>query len=183
VSDLLDPVPFPEGLGISAEAWQQTPTSVQGQCLSLLKRVDALEARCNQNSSNSSRPPSTEPPSTKRQRWTQAAKRRKPGAKLGHPGHQQVLLEPTSSVSLWPDACACGHCGCAEVTWYHMHRVIALPIICSAVTHWRLHQGQCLSCGTLCKALLPLGARQRLWPTVDEFRWGDGRDGWGQPEF
>src|SRR5262244_2130159 len=23
------------------------------------------------------------------------------------------------------------------------------------VTHWRLHQGRCLACGTLCKAALP----------------------------
>ena len=62
MSDLLDPVPFPEGFGISAEDWPQTPTSVRGQFLSLLKRVDALEARFNQNSSHSSRPPATEPP-------------------------------------------------------------------------------------------------------------------------
>jgi transposase len=120
VGDLLrlDPVPLPDGLSIPAEDWQQTPASVRRQFLFLLKRVDALEARLNQDSSNSSRPHSTDSPSKKRQQRTKAAKRRKPGAKLGHPDHQQVLLEPTSSVLLFPDACACGHRGFAEVTLY-----------------------------------------------------------------
>ena len=58
-------------------------------------------------------------------------------------------------MSLFPDACACGQRGCAEVTWYHTHQVIALPVIRPEVTHWLLHQGRCLSCGTLCKASLP----------------------------
>ena len=60
---LLDPVPLPDGLSIPAEDWHQTPTSVRRQVLCLLKRVDALEARLNQDSSNSSRPPSTDAPS------------------------------------------------------------------------------------------------------------------------
>jgi transposase len=121
---LLEPFPLPEGLGIPAEDWQQTPTSVRHQFLSLLKRVEALETRFNQDSSNSSRPPSTDSPAKKRQRRAIAAERRKPGARPGHPGHPQVLLEPTSSVSLFPDACACGHREFAEVTRYDTHQVI-----------------------------------------------------------
>jgi transposase len=64
-------------------------------------------------------------------------------------------LEPTASVSLLPDACACGHHGFAEITLSHTHQVIELPVIRPEVTHWMLHQGRCLSCGTLCKAALP----------------------------
>ena len=126
MSNGLDPAPLPEGLGISIQDWQQTPTSVRHQFRFLLKRVEALEARLQRDSSSSSRPPSTDSPATKRQRRTPAAKRRKPGAKPGHPGHQQVLLEPTASVSLFPDACACGHEWFAEVTLYHTHQVIEL---------------------------------------------------------
>jgi transposase len=152
---LLDPVPLPDGLGIPAEDWHQTPTSVRHHFLSLLQRVETLEARFHQDSSNSGRPPSTDAPAKKRARRTPAAARRKPGAKPGHPGHHQVLLEPTASVSLLPDACACGQRGFAEVTWYHTHQVMELPVTRPVVTHWRLHQGRCLSCGTLCKASLP----------------------------
>ena len=36
---LLDPAPLPAGLGIPAEAWHQTPTSVPPQWLALLQPV------------------------------------------------------------------------------------------------------------------------------------------------
>ena len=107
--DGLDPAPLPEGLGLAAEDWQQTPTSVQQQFLCLLKRIEALEARVNRDSSNASRPPSTDSPAKKRQRRTPAAERRTPGGTPGHAGHPQVLLDPTASVSLVPSVCPCGH--------------------------------------------------------------------------
>jgi transposase len=87
--------------------WQQTPTTVQDEFLSLLKRVDALESRLNRDSSNSSRPPSTNSTAKKRERRVKPTERRKPGAKPGQPGHQQILLEPTTTVSLFPEACGC----------------------------------------------------------------------------
>ena len=113
MSDGLDPAPLPEGLGIPPEDWHQTPLSVRLVVLTLLKRLEALETRLKQDSSNSNRPPSTDSPSTKRQRRMTAATRRKPGGKPGHPGHPQVLLDlpqpsrffqrsvPVASVSLW----------------------------------------------------------------------------------
>lgn len=169
MSDGLDPAPLPEGLGLAAEDWQQTPTSVQQQFLSLLKRIEALEARLNRDSSNSSRPPSTDSPAKKHQRRTQVAERRKPGGKPGHAGHPQVLLDPTSSVSLFPSACACGHGEFAEVALYHTHQVIELPVIRPEVTHWILHQGRCLACGTLCKAALPLEHASGYGPRLTGF--------------
>ena len=155
MSDRRDPVPLPAGLDIPAEDWQQTPLSVRLVVCTLLQRLDALEARLHQDSSNSSRPPSTDAPAKKRQKRTNTAERRKPGAKPGHPGHSQVLLEPTATVSLFPDACVCGRQALGELTRYHTHQVIELPVIRPDVTHWLLYQGQCLSCGTLCKASLP----------------------------
>jgi len=166
---LLDPAPLPDGLGIPAEDWHQTPTSVRHHFLSLLKRVETLEARFNQDSSNSSRLPSTDSPAKKRQRRIPAAERRKPGAKPGHPGHPQVLLEPTASVSLLPDACGCGYQEFSDVTLSHMHQVIELPIIHPEVTHWMLRQGRCLACGTLCKASLPAEHTSGYGPRLTGF--------------
>jgi transposase len=120
-----EPLPLPDGLAIPTEDWYQTPTSVQSQVLALLKRVEALEARVNRDASNASRPPSTDAPATKRQRRMQVAERRQPGATPGHPAHHQGLLEPTASVSLFPDACACGSRACAAVTLSHTHQVLA----------------------------------------------------------
>ena len=45
--------PLPEGLGLPAEDWHQTPVRVRLVVLTLLKRLETLEARSNQNSSNS----------------------------------------------------------------------------------------------------------------------------------
>jgi len=169
VSDGLDPVPLPEGLGIPTQDWQQTPTSVQHQFLCLLKRVDALEARVNRGSSNSSRPPSTDAASKKRQRQTPAAERRKPGAKHGHPGHPQVRLDPTITMPLFPERCSCGQLGFAELLPYHTHQVIEWPVIRPTVTHWRLHHGRCLSCGTRCKASLPVDQASGDGPRLTAF--------------
>jgi transposase len=155
VSDMLDPAPLPEGLGIPTEDWHQTPVRVRLAVLTLLKRLETLEARLHQNSSNSSRPPSTDAPAKKRQRRMNATERRRPGGELGHPGHLQVLLAPTATISLFPEACSCGHRELGELTPYHTHQVIELPVIRPDVTHWLLHQGQCLSCVKLCKATIP----------------------------
>ena len=169
MSDVLDPTPLPEGLGIPAEDWHQTPRSVRLVVLALLKRLEVLEAQVHQNSSNSSRPPSTDAPATKRQRRTKAAARRRPGAKPGHPGHPQVLLEPTATVSLFPGGCSCGQRGLVELTPYHTHQVIELPVIRPEVTHWVLHQGRCLSCGQLCKATVPADHASGYGPRLTGF--------------
>ena len=155
MSDVLDPAPLPEGLGIPAEDWPQTLLSVRLVVLTLLQRLETLEARAYQNSSNSSRPLSTDAPATKRQRRRPAAERRKPGGKPGHAGHPQGLLEPTATVSRFPERCSCGHQEFVELALYHTHQVIELPVIHPDVTHWLLHQGRCLACGTLCKAPVP----------------------------
>lgn len=155
MSDVRDPVPLPEGLDIPAADWQQTPVSVCLVVRTLLTRLEALEARLHQDSSNSSRPPSTDTPATKRQRRMNAADRRKPGAKPGHPRHPQQLLEPTVTMALFPEACSCGQPSFADMMPYYTHQAIELPVIVPEVTHWLLYQGRCLSCGTRCKASLP----------------------------
>jgi transposase len=157
VSDVLDPAPFPEGVDIPAEDWQRTPLSMRVFVRTLLKRVAALETRLRQDSSNSSRPPSTDAPTTKRQRRRPAAERRKPGGKLGHPGHQPMLLEPTATVALFPEECSCGHAGFADLRPYHTHQVIELPVMRPDVPHWLLHQGNACPAASSAKRLsLPI---------------------------
>lgn len=158
--------PLPPQFGIPEADWRRTPTTVRDEFLSLLKRVDALESRLNRDSSNSSRPPSTDSAAKKRERRVQLAERRKPGAKPGHPGHQQTLLEPTSIIPLFPERCGCGRAEMTALTTYHTHQVIELPVVRPEVTHWRLHQGQCVSCGEQRKALLPRDQATGFGPRV-----------------
>jgi transposase len=169
VSDGLDPASLPEGLEIPAEDWRQTPLSVRLVILTLLKRLDTLEARLHQNSSNPGRPPSTDAPAQKRQRRMNAAERRRPGGKPGHPGHPQVLMAPTATISLFPEVCACGQRGLADLILYHTHQVIELPVMRPDVTHWLLHQGQCRSCGKRCKATVPTDQGSGYGPRLTGF--------------
>lgn len=169
MSNVLDSAPLPQGLGVPPEDWHHTPPSVRQQFLALLKRVEALEARLRRDSSNSNRPPSTDTPSAKHQRRVHAPERRKPGGKPGHSGHPQVLLDPTATVALFPAGCVCGQREFVELTPYHTHQVMELPVIRPDVTHWLLHQGRCFSCGTLCKATVPADQGSGYGPRLTGF--------------
>ena len=56
-----------------------------------------------------------------------------------------------------------------ELTPYHTHQVIELPVIRPEVTHWVLHQGRCLSCGQLCKATVPADHASGYGPRLTGF--------------
>ena len=94
--------------------WEQTPLAVQAYVRTLCNevaqlhdRVETLEARLTQNSTTSSRPPSSDSPYKKPRRRTTALTPRKAGGKPGHPGHRQVLLPPTTVWELMPALLRC----------------------------------------------------------------------------
>jgi transposase len=96
--------------------WDQTPPAVQAylhtlhhEIGQLHERVESLEARLKQDSTTSSKPPSSDSPYKKPRRRTGSGTRTgKGGGKPGHPGHRQVLLAPTSVEDVLPAWCACG---------------------------------------------------------------------------
>jgi transposase len=142
--------------------WEQTPPAVQAyvrtlsdEVTQLHDRVETLEARLTQNSTTSSKPPSSDSPYKKPQRHAPSTTPRKAGGKPGHPGHRQGLLPPTTVQALRPERCACGNTTFALTTPYHTHQVIELPAIAMEVTHWVLHQGWCVDCGRWTKAQVP----------------------------
>jgi transposase len=150
------PFPFP------AQDWAQTPLAVQAyvhtlrnEVAQLHDRVEILEARLTQNSTTSSRPPSSDSPYKKPRLHTTTATPRKAGGKPGHPGHRQVLLPPTTVREVRPERCACGNTTLTLVRPYYTHQVLELPPIALDVTHWVLHQGWCPECGRWNKAPVP----------------------------
>src|SRR5215470_761540 len=152
--------PFPP------QDWAHTPLAVQAyvralrdEVAQLHDRVETLEARLHQNSTTSSRPPSSDSPYKKPRPHTTTT-HQKAGGKPGHPGHRQVLLPPTTVQELWPERCACGNTTFAATTPYHTHQVLELPPIAMDVTHWVLYQGWCPECGRWSKAQVP--AEQRM---------------------
>jgi transposase len=90
-------------------------------------RIAALEARLSQKSSNSDRPPSSDPPFAKQP--SSSTTQGTPGAKRGHPGHRQARLEPTEVIAVTPKACPCGQREFPATKPYHTHQVIELPEI------------------------------------------------------
>jgi transposase len=142
--------------------WEQTPPAVQAYLHTLRdergqlqERIENLEARLQQHSTTSSRPPSSDSPYKKPRRRTESTGARKGGSKPGHQGHRQVLLAPTTGEEVMPDACVGGSGEFGVVSPYYTHQVIELPRIELEVSHWVLYRGQCLACGRWGKAPVP----------------------------
>ena len=151
--------------GISTEDWQATPLAVRAVVLSLLQQVEqlqarlaALEERLNQNSRNSSKPPSADPPQTPG-RPPRAVSGRKAGGQPGHAGHSRPLKPPSEVqqlVELRPTSCA--HCGTLLLGYDcqpERHQVTDLPRIAPQVTEYRRHTLECLHCGQSTQAAWP----------------------------
>jgi transposase len=147
-------------LGISEEDWSATPVAVRVVVMELLQRVAQLEARLNQTSRNSSKPPSSDPPQAK----PRAAKEptgRKSGGQPGHEGHGRKL-KPESEVDqiidVRPEHCEqCGTLLLGEDGEPERHQVTELPRITPMVIEYRRHCLWCVACGA---------RTQAAWPTT-----------------
>lgn len=100
---------------LPADVWEGLPSQVQALILSLRAEVAKLQAliqdlraQLNQNSTNSSRPPSTDPPHIKRRPPTPPSGR-KSGGQPGHARRQRPLLPPGRTLTCKPAQCrVCG---------------------------------------------------------------------------
>src|SRR5499425_3275477 len=101
--DVMEPLSEPTNtvwsFPFTPQDWEQTPPAVKAyvrtvrdEVAQLQNRVETLETRLQQNSTTSSRPPSSDSPYKKPRRCTAPTTPRKAGGKPGHLGHRQVLL-------------------------------------------------------------------------------------------
>jgi transposase len=158
---------------VPPEVWATFPLAAQAVIVALVAeraseraaregleaRVRDLEARLRQTSSNSSRPPASDPPWGKRRPPAPPSGRR-PGGQPGHTGHFRGLLPPErvdAVVDHWPVRCA----GCAAPLAgaagadYVPHQVTELPVLRAWVTEHRLHRVACAACGATTRAARP----------------------------
>ena len=163
--------PLPTGLPCDTASWEQALLVVCQWVIHLLAvirhqagRIAELGARLSQTSSNSDRPPSSDPPYARRP--ARADMQGRPGAKPGHLGHRQGLLEPTAVIALKPERCLCGQTEFPDTTPYYTHQVIELPEIQMSVTHVVLHEAYCPQCGGVIKAELPAEHRYGYGPRL-----------------
>jgi len=147
--------------------------NLQRQLNKLEQRITQLETRANQNSQNSSKPPSSDGPSKKPKKRSKKSKRKR-GAQKGHKGHQQQMLAPSHIENLFPEKCVCGQLDLdrKSIEPYYTHQHIELPEIELNVTHFVQHKGCCLACGKTVKAEIPKpfqsGYGPRLSATIAE---------------
>jgi transposase len=145
--------------GISAEDWAATPVAVRVLARELRQRLARLEARLNQTSQNSSKPPSSEPPQA-RPRRAKEPSGRKTGGQPGPTGHSRQL-KPESEVDPISDVRPerCGQCGpllLGEDLAPERHQVTDLPRLTPSVTEDRRHCLWCVVCGARTQAAGPV---------------------------
>lgn len=174
---MLDRTLLPPHIVISAQDLQNTPPviltlleyllqenmALKKQAEAQGRQIEELRARLNLNSSNSSRPPSSDSPYKSKETGKD---NKKSGAKMGHKGHRQTLLTPTETKLIKPDACSCGNTTFHDLTDYYTHQVIELPEIKMDVMHFVLYKGVCSCCGKTNKGLIPKEHRTGFGPRL-----------------
>jgi transposase len=163
---------LPPGLPIPQEDWDRTPLSVQAVVIALwqenqeLKRqvaalqeqmailqaeVEGLREQINKNSCNSSKPPSSDLPATRKYPKREKSGRKRGGQK-GHPGKGRKLKAPeqvTRVVVSKPTSCRqCGTLLLGEDPSPRRHQVSELPRVAPEITEYQQHTLTCLACGT-----------------------------------
>lgn len=123
------------------------------------REIDDLKARLGRNSSNSSRPPSSDSPYKKRERHGKPSGRSQ-GAQDGHEGTSRPLLS-VADVDVVRDykPPACAGCGGTDLEDAGVFRwqVVEIPVIAPAVTEHRAHTLRCRKCGGETAGELPEG--------------------------
>jgi len=125
----------------------------------LQDKVRELTARLNQDSSNSSKPPSSDKPWKERRK--QKPTGRNPGGQPGHKGKTRKPFKPEEvdrSVEFHPDRC--GICDSAlraedSIDDPVRHQIVEIPPVAAEVIECVLHRIRCRSCGEITAADLP----------------------------
>jgi len=132
---------------------------LRAKVATLTRRVAELEAKLGKNSTNSSKPPSSDGPEVQRKRKEPTGRRR--GGQPGHKGHTRELLpieQVDLVVPLVPKQCRwCSKPLNGEDASPLRHQVMEVPPIRPVVTEYQCHELTCEACGLATRAELPAG--------------------------
>jgi transposase len=131
----------------------------------LRARVAELEAQLGQNSTNSHKPPSSDPPGTRPSKQKTGRQR---GAQPGHKPHRRELVPPeqvTRRTRVNPKVCKC--CGSARLrpstAEARIHQVVEIPEVRPEVHQIDMSAAECLDCGKTTWASLPEGVPAHMF--------------------
>jgi len=156
---------------IPVELWEQIPRHVQAVLWEVFDRYEAriakleaevaeLKAHRDQNSQNSSKPPSSDGPHVKR-KPPRLSSGRKRGGQPGHRAHHRKLVpvaQVNEVISCTPTHCRrCGQELQGSDAQPHRHQVVELPLPIPHVTEYQQHRLVCGHCGITTCGELPKG--------------------------
>ena len=156
---------------IPEPVWNTASPEVQGAIIALAEfyeqrlakleaRVVDLENRLKLNSTNSSKPPSSDPIGMKRKPPASPSGKKR-GGQPGHRKAYRALVPPEKireTTHCKPTACRrCGNELCGDDPDPLIHQVAELPKIEPIVDEYRLHRLTCPGCGATTCAVLPPG--------------------------
>ncbi|QEG29548.1 Transposase IS66 family protein [Gemmata obscuriglobus] len=153
---------------IPADLWDAIPSDLRPAIVAVVTGLEAriadLEARLNQSSSNSSKPPSSDGPQVKAAP-TQKATGKRRGGQPGHPKRARPDLPPDTVVDLLTDACdRCARPLSGTDPQPLRDQVLELPPVRPQVTEYRRHRLTCPNCGRGVRPALPPGIRGGYGP-------------------
>lgn len=140
------------------QALKQQMVSLRDQLVSLQAQVERLSEQVHQNSRNSSKPPSSDPPQQRKSPQREPGQHLRGGQK-GHPGKGRPLkpLEQVSRVVISKPA-SCQQCGAlllGQDPNPQRHQVSELPRVSPEITEYQRHTLTCQSCGAQTSAEWP----------------------------
>lgn len=163
--------PKPAALKVLEDVWRNASPEMRQGVLELVEEFEGHLRKANEvaagwrerattNSTNSSKPPSSDLPSVQRPTKKKSGKSR--GAQPGHEGHAHEPLpddDVTDTVDHVPDLCELCHGVLSDDQGPdpdpELHQVIDIPETPRNVTNHRLHRRWCPHCGTWTRAQLP----------------------------
>src|SRR6516225_8707573 len=147
---------------IPEELWQQIPPAAQAAIRDLIQRYERrladLQAQLKQNSTNSSKPPSSDPPSLKRSP-PKPTSSNKAGGQRGHAKTQRALVDHPDVIHDCKPA-ACRHCQQplhGDDPQPLRHQVWDVPPVRPLVTEYHRHRLTCPRCGLTTCGSAPAG--------------------------
>lgn len=124
------------------------------------QQIAVLQERAQLDSSNSSKPPSSDGPG-RDNRAKRRASARKRGAQPGHKGSARTMLdehEVDRVIDCRPaEVCECGAAVVALADEPVRHQVFDVPQVLAQVHEYRRYAGRCTGCGKAHRAALPAG--------------------------
>ena len=141
----------------AAEQAEAEKQRQQEQIEALSEQVHELEGRVAKNSSNSSKPPSTDGYAKKKRSLRQPSGK-KPGGQAGHPGSTRSFVEtPDEVIIVRPEKCP--HCQASlqgvEASGYERRQKVDLPQIKARVTEYQAQDVRCPSCQQVTRGTFP----------------------------